>query len=160
MGGFFYGAERGILKKGNHHKRTCVKSLPTLIKLASQRVRNQRLRLGEFEKKDKDLNQQMTVLRENLKFEADRARMDPMLGLQYGRYAQQVEGQIAKIMFAFEENKKRLFREQDRLAVLFKEQKVLEIYKDQQNAKIVKEQEAQEQKNMDELASRLKRKRA
>lgn len=137
-----------------------MKSLPTLIKLANQRVNNQRLRLSEFEKKHKDLAQQITVLQENLKFEADRARTEPMLALQYGRYAQQVDAQIAKITVTFQENKKRLLREQDRLAVLFKEQKVLEIYKDQQHIKLLKEKESKQQKNMDEIASRLRRRQA
>ena len=99
----------------------------------------------------------MTVLKENLKFEATRARQDPMLSLQYGRYAQQVDEQIAKIMVKFEENKKRLIREQDRLATLFKEQKVLEVYQDQQHEKAAKEILDKQQKNMDELAARLKR---
>ena len=137
-----------------------MKSLPTLIKLANQRVNNQRLRLAEFEKKNQELDHAMTALRGNLQFEADRARTDPMLGLQYGRYAQQVDIQIAGIMVKFEENKQRLVREQDRLATLFKDQKVLEVYKDQQQAKITKEQNDKQQKNMDELAARLKRKQA
>ena len=137
-----------------------MKSLPTLIKLANQRVNNQRLRLTEFEKKNADLQQTMDTLRQNVKFEADRARLDPMLGLQYGRYAQGVEEQIAELMVTFEENKKRLIREQDRLASLFKEQKVLEVYQDQQKAKASKERDHRQQKNMDELAARLKRQQA
>ena len=137
-----------------------MKSLPTLIKLANQRVNNQRLRLTEFEEKNADLQQTMDTLRQNVKFEADRARLDPMLGLQYGRDAQGVDAQIAGLMVTFEENKKRLIREQDRLASLFKDQKVLEVYQDQQQAKTSKERDDRQQKNMDELAARLKRQQA
>ena len=134
-----------------------MRSLPTLIKLASQRINNQRLRLAEFEKKSRQLSQAMETLRTNLKFEADRARQDPMLTVQYGRYAQQIDSQISEIMVTFEENKKRLIREQDRLAILFKEQKVLEVYKEQHDAKARKELAAKQQKVLDEIAARLKR---
>ena len=137
-----------------------MKSLPTLIKLANQRVNNQRLRLAEFEKKNAELQKTMETLRENVKFEADRARLDPFLGLQYGRYAQQVESQLSGLMVTFDENKKRLIREQDRLATLFKEQKVLEVYQDQQNVKASKDLENKNQKNMDEIAARLKHKQS
>ncbi|NCP62760.1 MAG: hypothetical protein GW748_05555 [Alphaproteobacteria bacterium] len=134
-----------------------MKALPTLIKLAQQRLNNQRLRLVEFEKKDQELKQFIITLRENLKFESERATQEPLLAAQYGQYAQQVEGQIAKITVTFEENKKRLIREQDRLAVLFKEKKVLDLYQDEQHKKRVKEQEDKTQKNIDEIASRLKK---
>jgi len=134
-----------------------VKALPTLIKLAQQRLNNQRLRLVEFEKKDQDLKQFMITLRENLKFESERATQDPMLAAQYGRYAQQVDAQIADAMVTFEENKKRLIREQDRLASLFKEKKVLDLYQDEQHKKKIKDQEDKNQKNIDEIASRLKK---
>tara|TARA_R110002095_G_scaffold214944_2_gene207969 strand:+ start:906 stop:1319 length:414 start_codon:yes stop_codon:yes gene_type:complete len=134
-----------------------MKSLPTLIKLAQQRLNNQRLRLVEFEKKDQELKQSIVTLRENLRFELERATQDSMLAAQYGRYSQQVESQIASIMVTFEENKKRLIREQDRLAVLFKEKKVLEIYQDEQHKKQIKEQSDKDQKNIDEIASRLKK---
>ncbi len=134
-----------------------MKALPTLIKLAQQRLNNQRLRLVEFEKKDQELKQFMTTLRENLKFESERATQEPLLAAQYGHYAQQVEAQIAKTTVTFEENKKRLIREQDRLAVLFKEKKVLDLYQNGQHKKKIKEQEDKTQKNIDEIASRLKR---
>lgn len=134
-----------------------MKALPTLIKLAQQRLNNQRLRLVEFEKKDQDLKQFMASLRENLKFESERATQDPMLAAQYGRYAQQVDGQIADTMITFKENEKRLIREQDRLTVLFKEKKVLELYQDDQHKKKIKDQEDKNQKNIDEIASRLKK---
>lgn len=134
-----------------------MKALPTLIKLAQQRLNNQRLRLVEFEKKDQDLKQFMITLRENLKFESERATQDPMLAAQYGRYAQQVDAQIADAMVTFEENKKRLIREQDRLASLFKEKKVLDLYQDEQHKKKIKDQEDKNQKNIDEIASRLKK---
>lgn len=135
-----------------------MKALPTLIKLAQQRLNNQRLRLVEFEKKDQDLKQLMLTLRENLKFESERATQDPMLAAQYGRYAQQVDTQISEIMVTFEENKKRLIREQDRLAALFKEKKVLDLYQDEQHKKKIQDQEDKNQKNIDEIASRLKKK--
>lgn len=134
-----------------------MKALPTLIKLAQQRLNNQRLRLVEFEKKDQDLKQFITTLRENLKFESERATQDPMLAAQYGLYAQQVDSQIAEIMVTFEENKKRLIREQDRLAALFKEKKMLDLYQDEQHKKKIKDQEDKNQKHIDEIASRLKK---
>ncbi|HBN22721.1 MAG TPA: hypothetical protein DD412_05730 [Holosporales bacterium] len=156
MEGFFYGLFKGILKL-IYKKEFSVKALPTLIKLAQQRLNNQRLRLVEFEKKDQDLKQFMITLRENLKFESERATQDPMLAAQYGRYAQQVDAQIADAMVTFEENKKRLIREQDRLASLFKEKKVLDLYQDEQHKKKIKDQEDKNQKNIDEIASRLKK---
>lgn len=134
-----------------------MKSLPILIKLAQQRLNNQRLRLVKFEKKEQELDQSMVNLRENLKFESERATQDPLLAAQYGRYSQEVEAQITEIMVAFTENKKRLTQEQDRLAVLFKDKKVLEIYQEGQRKKKLKEQDDQHQKNIDEVAARLKR---
>lgn len=134
-----------------------MKSLPTLIKLAHQRVNNQRLRLAGFEEKNAALEQKMAVLQGNLKFEADRARTDPMLTLHYGRYAQGVERQMAKLKAEHADNLMRLKREQDRLVLLFKDQKVLEVYQDQQHEKKAHEQDARQQRHMDELAARLKR---
>ena len=60
-------------------------------------------------------------------------------------------------MITFEENKKRLIREQDRLATLFKEKKVLDLYQDEQHKKKIKDQEDKNQKHIDEIASRLKK---
>lgn len=134
-----------------------MKSLPTLIKLANQKVNNQRLRLAEFEKKDQELSATMETLRGNLNFEEDRARDNPLLAADYGRYAQQVDQQIADIMLKYEENKTRLNREQDRLALLFKDQKVLEIYQEQQHKKALQEKEGKLQNQMDEIAARLAR---
>jgi len=134
-----------------------MKSLPTLIKLANQRVNEQRLRLAKYEETRQALEADINRQQENLKFEADRARSDPMLSMQYGRYAQEVEVRTKGLQVKLAENEKELTKEQNRLSMLFKEQKVLEVYKDQQQEKINKEKEKRTQNNMDELAARLKR---
>ncbi len=134
-----------------------MKSLPTLIKLASQRVNEQRLRLAKYEEIHQKLKNDIKRQEDNLKFEAERAKSDPMLSLQYGRYAQEVEERIKTLQENRLKNETKLMEEQNRLSMLFKEQKTLEVYKDQQQEKIKKEKEKRDQNNMDELAARLKK---
>ena len=132
-----------------------MKALKTLIKLAQQRVTNQRVILATYEKKAHELQQAMKALRAELHYEATRAAQDSYLTALYGRYAQGVEKTISTYQDTYQNNEKRLLREKDRLAKLFKDQKVLEIYQERcrqrQDAQLAKAQ----QKELDEIAARM-----
>ena len=132
-----------------------MKALKTLIKLAGQRVTTQRVVLSTYEKKAHELQQAITALKTELQYEATQAAQDSYLTSLYGLYAQRVEKTISSYQEEYQSNEKKLGREKDRLAKLFKDQKVLEIYQERcrqrQDAQLAQAQ----QKELDEIAARM-----
>ena len=133
-----------------------MKSLTTLIKLASQKVNHQRARLAEYQKKEIELKNAIEALKSNIRLEAERAREDSYLAAMYGEFAQKEEQRIDALEDNLEENAKHITREQDRLSILFKEQKVLEVYQAQQKEKQLQQEALELQKELDEIATRIK----
>ncbi len=133
-----------------------MQSLPTLIKLSQQRVDRQRMRLVKFQDIHQDLSDQISVMRQNLKDETEKARKDPMLSALYGEYAHNMKVRITGIQTKIDENLVRIKQEQDRLATLFKDQKVLEVYKEKQEEKQQALRDKREQDQLDEIAARLR----
>ena len=132
-----------------------VKSMPTLIKLAKQKVDEQQLRLVHLLTEQDNLKQQVYVFEQNLKDEANRARHDPHLVLQYGRYAQDIEARMEHLKAKITDLQTKIDIEQNRLTMLFKEQKVLEVYKDKQETLQKQQKKKKDQSKLDEMAARL-----
>lgn len=134
-----------------------MKSLHTLIKLAQQRVRQQRMRLLKVEAQMATLEVEKRQYEEELALEQSHAHQSAEGAALFGRYAMAMREKIGDVILRIEAAQVQYLQEQKRLQGLFQEAKVLEIVDDRIAEEAQYTREKMEQREQEDLyAARLR----
>jgi hypothetical protein len=134
-----------------------MKSLPTLIKLAKDKVFQQRGKVSALESTLNELLNQRHHIQDSLAQEAAIAKTDPFTALPFGPFSEKMHRILADLAAHEQKILQRLEQEKLTLGVLYQELKSLELYQDSCARKAAKALAHQEQQQMDDLIQRVKR---
>lgn len=134
-----------------------VKSVETLIKLAEQRLVRQQQRMGPIQERIITIEERIVFLKDAKATERAYSDLNPLYNINFLQYAAMIDAQVEQLKGELAEQEKLLKIEQDRLARIFQDKKVLEVYRERKLTRAKEALEKWEQDQMDELASRLAR---
>lgn len=137
--------------------QSSVKSVETLIKLAEQRLVRQQQRMGPIQERILGYEERIEFLKDAKATERAYSDLNPLYNINFLQYAAMIDGQVTQLSAELDEQVRLLKIEQDRLARIFQDKKVLEVYRERKLSRAKEALEKWEQDQMDELAARLAR---